>query len=164
MNQTQLARINTQLALVAQQTGHLYRLGLAKSDPSILGEHYLYVERRVDGTRLPHVRETFGEWMNFLEMNAQAADGTVSTPGNPALQNRDPFGARVCTESLLDLIYSSSVIKEASVMREILDVMATMGYQPYGVVLGGRDDHLEVSLELRGPEDNYHIHLTVNTK
>lgn len=158
MNQTQLARINTQLALVAQQTGHLYRLGLAKSDPTCLGEHYLYIERRVDATRQPYVRETFGEWMNFLEMGIQCG------PEERYGSGTDPLGTRICTESLLTLIYSSSVVQEAGILREVLDVMATLGYVAYGVVVGGRDDHLEVRLELRGDNDSYHIDLTVNTK
>lgn len=158
MNQTQRARINTHLALVAQQTGHLYRMGTASTQNSCLGEHYMYVERRVDATRQPYVRETFGEWMNFLELSRQSGPEERYTSGT------DPLGTRICTESLLTLIYSSSVIPEASILREVLDVMATLGYMAYGVAVGGRDDHLEVRIELRGDTDSYHIDLTVNTK
>jgi len=158
MNQTQIARLNTQLAVVAQQTGHLYQLGFADQPSPLLGEHYMFVERRVDATRQPYIRETFGMWLNFLELSRQEDPEERYTSGT------DPLGTRICTESLLTLIYSSSVIQEASILREVLDVMATMGYVAYGVAVGGRDDHLEVRIELCGDTDRYHIDLTVNTK
>lgn len=160
MNQTIIDQLNDSLTAAGSFTGHQYVLGLPKKpDPEALGEYYFYVDRRVDATTQPYVRDTFGEWMNFLEVTRKPE---IKNPGTK--YGTDPLGSRIATEALLSLIYERSVINDRGVLRGILKVFAGLGYVPFGVEIAGRDDHLEVGINLRGNNDVYHIDLTVNTK
>lgn len=160
MNQKLIDKLNDVLQGAGSFTGHQYVLGLASNpDPVLLGEHYFNVERRVDATTQPYIRETFGEWMNFLEVSVGPKDKTER-----ARSGTDPLGRRIETEALLSLIYNQSVVNDRGVLRGVLSVFAELGYAVYGVEIAGRDDHLEVGINLCGAKDHYHIDLTINTK
>lgn len=160
MNQTIIDQLNDSLAAAESFTGHKYVLGLAQNpDPVVLGEHYFYIERRVNATTQPYVRDTFGEWMNFLEVSREP-DINKLLPS----RGTDPLGSRIGIEALLSLIYDRSVINDRGVLRGVLNILAGLGYVPFGVVIAGRDDHLEVGITLCGKNDAYRIDLTVNTQ
>jgi hypothetical protein len=157
MIQTNAEKMAPVLSSMGTINNHEYRLGVVNNpDDPLLGVHYCYIERRVDAAEQPYVRDTFGEWMNFLELSLKSG---VEVP-----DAQDPFGMRLATDALLNLIYAPSVIEERNILRGILDMMASHEYAVYAVDIVGRDDHLWVTLSLTNHVDVYTIDLTVNTK
>jgi hypothetical protein len=157
MIQTNAEKLAPVLASMETINNHQYRLGVVtQEDDKLLGEHYCFIERRVDTAEQPYVRDTFGEWMNFLELSIKTdAEVPVET---------EPFGMRIATDTLLNLLYAPSVIEERNILRGVLDMMASHEYAVYAVDIVGRDDHIWVTLSLTNHVDVYTIDLTVNTK
>lgn len=160
MNQLKLDKLQTTLLETTSQNGHQYRYSLSKNPDPALGEHYLVIERITNAETQSYTHQTFGTIMNFLEMSKKS-DAYIG--GNPA-NMRQPLVPRICTASLLDLLYSNSVIAEANILRTVIGIMGDMGYAVSCVNVAGRDDHLEVNIDLYGSKDAYTIYLTINTR
>lgn len=157
MNQLKLDKLQDALMQTANQNGHQYRYNLSKNPDPVLGEHYLFIERITNAETQPYAHQTFGSIMNFLEMSKlPKTDVDISL--------RKSLVPRICTASLLDLLYSNSVIAEANILRTVIGIMGDMGYAVSCVNVAGRDDHLEVNIDLYGSKDAYTIYLTINTR
>lgn len=162
MIQTNAEKMAPVLSSMETINNHQYRLGVpstpdpAPAESPFLGEHYCFIERRADAVEQPYIRDTFGEWMNFLELSVKN--------GAEVPDAQDPFGMRLATDALLNLIYAPSVIEERNILRGVLDMMASHEYAVYAVDIVGRDDHIWVTLSLTNHIDVYTIDLTVNTK
>ena len=157
MNQLKLDKLQDALMETANQNGHQYRYSLSKNPDPVLGEHYLVIERITNAETQPYAHQTFGSIMNFLEMSKlPKTDVDISL--------RKSLVPRICTASLLDLLYSNSVIAEANILRTVIGIMGDMGYAVSCVNVAGRDDHLEVNIDLYGSKDAYTIYLTINTR
>ncbi|MNF23947.1 hypothetical protein D3C81_199590 [compost metagenome] len=156
MNSEQLQVLQTALDEHTRNTGHRYRIGLAKAPSDQLGEHYFYIERRVSGLTQPYIRETFGEWMNFFDMGI--------SKGELFPDEIDSLRTRIEPDVILELLYGPSVIHERGIVKTWLEIMAEMDYSIYSVNLYGRDDHIAARVYVSNKRDVYVAHLTINTK
>lgn len=157
MNQLKLDKLQDALMETANQNGHQYRYSLSKNPDPVLGEHYLVIERITNAVTQPYTYDMFGSPMTFLELSK-----LPKTDVDIIL--RKSLVPRVCIASLMDLLYSNSVIAESVILRVVIDIMGELGYYVGSVNIAGRDDHLEVTIELYGNKDAYNIDLTINTR
>jgi hypothetical protein len=156
MNTEQLQTIQTALDEHTRETGHRYRLGSTQVNHEVLGEHYFYVERRVNSLTQPHVREMFGEWMNFFEV--------AISPKKIWPKERKDLNTRIEPDAILHLLYTSSVIHERGIIKTWLDVMAELGYAIYAVDIRGQDDHITADIIVSNRTLVYQAAITINTK